>query len=99
MVVRVFFRKVSKETRLRRDIPAVIGTLVSGNTMMIELDQPPTSKIIKQILNILNTEEWEMVSPSKSRFNIRRLVKESWIRARENKERIMRKAMRNENEV
>jgi len=77
MVVRVFFRKVAKETRIKRDIPNVAGTLIAGDRLMVILKRLPTEAEIRKILDILNTEEWEIVSPSKSKFNYRQFIKES----------------------
>jgi len=82
MVVRVFFRKVAKERRIRRDIPNVVGTMVSGNKMMIVFKSLPTQAEINKILEILNTEEWEQVSPSNSKFNYKQYIKESKLKRR-----------------
>jgi len=77
MVVRVFFRKIAKETRIKRDVPNVVGTLIAGNRLMVVLKGLPTESEIRKILDILNSEEWELVSPSKSRFNYKQFIKEN----------------------
>jgi len=87
MVVRIFFRKISKETRLKRDIPGVVGTMISGNRIMISMNRIPSDTDIQNILRILNSEEWELISPSKSKFDTKRITREERIRRREIKDR------------
>lgn len=79
-MVRIFLRKVSKERRLKEKIKKVQGILVAGNRIMIVLNDLPTKKELDEIIKILSYDEWELVSPSKSKFNYRQFIRENKLR-------------------
>jgi len=81
VTVRLFFRKVPIERKLRR-LKYVKGVVRAGDRVMVTLDRMVSNRELNEIIRLLNSEEWELISPSKSMINYRQYVKESRLKDR-----------------